>query len=138
MFHIFQILSECFNAKMKVVATVCDMSTVNMKVLKNLGVTSREPYFIHCGQEIVAILDPPHLLKCTRNLLLKHEVECTSDMHCNDDTVKGKHVQFHTFLGYIKKLMIKYKIIYIHIGFTYSNSMLLIVFRTHEYKVLSS
>lgn len=91
MFHSFQILTECFNANMNVVATVCDLSTVNLKVLKTLGSTTREPYFTHCQREIVAILDPPHLLKCTRNLLMKHDVECTTDLQCNDKIVKGKH-----------------------------------------------
>lgn len=83
-------MTECFNANMNVVATVCDLSSVNMKVLKTLGATMREPFFSHCGHEVVAILDPPHLLKCTRNLFMKHDVECTTDAQFNDETIKGK------------------------------------------------
>ncbi|XP_045492431.1 uncharacterized protein LOC123691889 [Colias croceus] len=83
------ILTECFNSNMNVVATVCDLSTVNIKVLKTLGATTRDPYFDHNGREIVAVLDPPHLLKCTRNLLMKHDIECTSDIQGNNESVKG-------------------------------------------------
>lgn len=72
------------------VATVCDLSTVNVKVLKTLGATTTDPYFMQCGKEIVTILDPPHLLKCTRNLLIKHNVECTTDITANGEIVKGK------------------------------------------------
>lgn len=75
---------------MNVVATVCDLSTVNLKVLKTLGVTASNPFFYHCGREVVSILDPPHLLKCTRNLLMKHNIECETELRCNNVTVKGK------------------------------------------------
>ncbi|CAK1597444.1 unnamed protein product [Parnassius mnemosyne] len=74
---------------MNVVATVCDLSAVNLKVFKILGATSTAPFFNFCGQEIVSILDPPHLLKCTRNLLIKHDIEVTSDFQCNEKPVKG-------------------------------------------------
>ncbi|KAH9645946.1 hypothetical protein HF086_011408, partial [Spodoptera exigua] len=84
-----EILTECFNSNMDVVATVCDLSTVNMKVLKTMGATTRDPYFSHNNKEIVAVLDPPHLLKCTRNLLLKHDVECTTDIQGNNESIKG-------------------------------------------------
>lgn len=72
-----------------VVGTVCDLSTVNIKVLKTLGVTKGEPYFQYLNREYVAILDPPHLLKCTRNMVMKHDVECTTDFQSDDMTAKG-------------------------------------------------
>ncbi|KAF9417911.1 hypothetical protein HW555_005056 [Spodoptera exigua] len=50
-----EILTECFNSNMNVVATVCDLSTVNMKVLKTMGATTRDPYFSHNNNEIVAV-----------------------------------------------------------------------------------
>ncbi|CAH2085875.1 unnamed protein product [Euphydryas editha] len=84
-----EILIECFDSGINVVATVCDLSTVNIKVLRTLGATTREPYFSLAGREIVAILDPPHLLKCTRNLVMKHDVECTTDFQCSDQIIKG-------------------------------------------------
>lgn len=74
---------------MNVVATVCDLCTVNLKVLRTMGATTRDPFFSFDGHEIVAILDPPHLLKCTRNLFMKHNVQCTTDIECNDYPVKG-------------------------------------------------
>lgn len=83
-------ITECFKENINVVATVCDLSTVNMKVLKTLGATTEEPFFSMCGREIVAVLDPPHLLKCTRNLLMKHNVECTTEVKSSGDNVKGK------------------------------------------------
>lgn len=84
----FQILIECFEANLNVMATVCDLSTVNLKVLKTLGANSTNPYFIINKHEIVTILDLPHLLKCTRNLFLKHDIECTTDLKCNDNFKK--------------------------------------------------
>lgn len=89
---------------MNVVATVCDLSTVNVKVLKTLGATTSEPYFRINEKEIVAILDPPHLLKCTRNLFMKHDVECTT-IQCNDTTIKGI---FNEQFFYISTVIICY------------------------------
>lgn len=72
-------------------ATVCDLSTINLKVLKTLGATTSEPYFTVQGHEIAAVLDPPHLLKCTRNLFLKHEIECETDLKLNERFIKGQY-----------------------------------------------
>ncbi|KOB73758.1 Uncharacterized protein OBRU01_10974, partial [Operophtera brumata] len=50
------------------------------------------------GHEIVTILDPPHLLKRTRNLFLKYDVECTANIDGKDvkGVAKWSHVQqFH-------------------------------------------
>ncbi|XP_059059461.1 uncharacterized protein LOC131852749 [Achroia grisella] len=84
-----EILTECFNYNINIVATVCDLSTVNLKVLKTLGASPAEPYFIHDQREIVTVLDPPHLLKCTRNLLMKHNIECITDLESQDASIKG-------------------------------------------------
>lgn len=75
---------------MNVVATVCDLSTVNLKVLRTMGATTREPFFSCYGHEIVSILDPPHLLKCTRNLFMKYDIECSAEFHSNDNPVRGR------------------------------------------------
>lgn len=83
------------------VATVCDLSTVNLKVLKTLGATASEPYFKQNEHEIVAILDPPHLLKCTRNLFMKHDVECTT-IQCNDTTIKGILIEQLFYISSVK------------------------------------
>ncbi|CAG4958764.1 unnamed protein product [Colias eurytheme] len=84
-----EIITQCIAANMNVVCTVCDLSTINVKALKTLGATSTSPFFNLCGQEIVTIFDPPHLLKCTRNLLMKHDIEITTDVQCNEKPIKG-------------------------------------------------
>jgi len=50
------------------------MGANNIKALKQLGVSEKTPFFRFRHQEIAAVFDPPHLLKCARNLFLKHEV----------------------------------------------------------------
>lgn len=51
--------------------TVCDMGTTNVKALDLLGCTADQPHFNHEGNRIISIFDPPHLLKCTRNMFFK-------------------------------------------------------------------
>jgi len=69
-----EVLDACHNAGLVVVTTVCDMGANNVKALKWLGVSEKTPFFMFHDQEIAAVFDPPHLLKCTRNLFLKHDV----------------------------------------------------------------
>jgi hypothetical protein len=64
-----EVLDACHNAGLEVVATMCDSS---VKALKLLGVPEKTPFFRFRDQGIAAIFDPPHLLKCTCNLFLKH------------------------------------------------------------------
>jgi hypothetical protein len=49
----------------------------SVEALKLLGVSEKTPFFRFQYQKIAAIFDPPHLLKCTRNLSLKHSVAIT-------------------------------------------------------------
>jgi hypothetical protein len=65
-----EVLNVCQNAGLKVIATVCDMDGNNVKALKLLGATKRKPLFRFHNQETATVYDPPHLLKCTRNLFL--------------------------------------------------------------------
>jgi hypothetical protein len=69
-----EVLDVCHNAGLEVVATVCDTGANNVKALKRLGVSEKTPFFRFRDQELAAVFDPPHLLKCTRNLFLKHNV----------------------------------------------------------------
>ena len=70
-----EVLGACHTVGLVVVATVCDMGANNIKALKKvLHVSEERPFFRFGDQEIAAVFDPPHLLKCTRNLFLKHEV----------------------------------------------------------------
>ena len=70
-----EVLRACHSAGLVFVATVCYMGANNFKALqKRLGVSEKAPFFRFRHQEIAAVFDPPHLLKCTHNLFLKHEV----------------------------------------------------------------
>jgi hypothetical protein len=40
-----------------------------------LGASKRKPFFRFHNQEIAIVHDPPDLLKCTRNLFLKYDVQ---------------------------------------------------------------
>lgn len=51
-----------------------DMDGVNVRSLENLGSSVDHPYFEFEGHEI-ALHDPPHLLKCFRNLFMKYDVK---------------------------------------------------------------
>jgi len=69
-----EVLDAWHNAGMVVVVTVCDMGANNVKALKQLGVPEKTHSFRIHDQEIAAVFDSSLLLKCTRNLFLKHEV----------------------------------------------------------------
>ena len=91
-------LKEWFDEVMNVLAIVCGLSAVNLKVLKTLGATTQKPVFTLCELEIISILDPPpNLIKCTRNLFMKHDVECSTDIYNNENPVMGKHIIFILF-----------------------------------------
>jgi hypothetical protein len=80
-----EVLDASHNAGLEVVATMCDNS---VKDLKHLGVSEKTPFIRFQNQEITAIYDPPHLLKFTHNLLLKHDV---ANVEC-DITVDGERL----------------------------------------------
>ena len=61
-------------AGLEVVATLFDMVDNSVKALKHLGLSEKTPFIKFQNQEIAAIFDPPHLLKFTHNLFLKHDV----------------------------------------------------------------
>jgi hypothetical protein len=74
-----EVLGECQTVGLHVVATVCDMGTNNVKAMKLLGSSTSEPFFQFQNQAIATIYDPPHLLKWTRNLFLKYNVQFKSE-----------------------------------------------------------
>jgi hypothetical protein len=53
---------------------VSEMVCNNAKILKHKGVSEELHFFRFHDQETAAIYYPPHLRKCTRNLVLKHDV----------------------------------------------------------------
>jgi len=89
-----EVLGACQNAGIQVVATVCDMAANNVKALKLLGATRRKPFFKFQDREMVTVYDPPHLLKCTRNLFLKYDVQFESERIHNRPfvTAKWEHI----------------------------------------------
>jgi len=48
------------------------MGANTVKALKQLGVPEKTPFFRFHDQEIAAVFDPHHVLKCMLSLLLKH------------------------------------------------------------------
>ncbi|XP_052746941.1 uncharacterized protein LOC128199842 isoform X2 [Bicyclus anynana] len=71
------------------------MDGVNMRALNALGSTVDRPFFIYNENEIVTIMDPPHLLKCFRNNFLKHNIKCTDNFATNavSGIAKWEHVK---------------------------------------------
>lgn len=52
---------------------ICDQGTNNQNLFrKQLGVTNKRPYFLHKGNRVYAMYDPPHLVKSIRNIFKKH------------------------------------------------------------------
>ncbi|XP_052747040.1 uncharacterized protein LOC112046793 [Bicyclus anynana] len=90
-----EVLAECFSHNLVVVATVCDMDGVNMRALNALGSTVDRPFFIYNENEIVTIMDPPHLLKCFRNNFLKHNIKCPDNFATNavSGIAKWEHIK---------------------------------------------
>jgi hypothetical protein len=75
-------LDEVLDARHNVglhVATFCDMGTNNIKAMRMKKATVTEPFFKFRHQEMATIYDPSHLLKCTRNLFHKYDVEFESE-----------------------------------------------------------
>jgi hypothetical protein len=88
-----EVLGACQNVGLHVVATVCDMGIRNVKAVKLLGSTVGQPFFQFQNQAIATIYDPPHLLKCTCNLIHKYDVHFESE-HLDSQlrvTVKWEH-----------------------------------------------
>ncbi|XP_046395228.1 uncharacterized protein LOC124162670 [Ischnura elegans] len=72
--HLIQeVLHHLMRTGLKIVATVCDMATTNVRALQLLGASFDEPSFEFEGKTVVTIFDPPHLLKCVRNLFWAHD-----------------------------------------------------------------
>lgn len=75
---------------MNIAATVCDLDGVNKRALGILGATVEQPYINIADQEVVTLFDTPHLLKCFRNLFMKYDIKCPTDITSNDKSGFGK------------------------------------------------
>lgn len=89
-FLLLQVLLACFDAGITIAATICDMDGVNRRALAVLGVSTHNPYFTIGKYEIVALHDTPHLLKCFRNLFLKYDIKCNTNVECNGELIGSK------------------------------------------------
>lgn len=50
----------------------CDQNSTNRMLYRTLGVNEDRPWILHNNNEIYCIYDPPHLLKSSRNNMLRH------------------------------------------------------------------
>lgn len=71
------VTKKLFNINVIPLITICDQGTTNRKAIKCLMRRDNndelfKPLFMVNGKEIIAIFDPPHLLKSTRNDLFKY------------------------------------------------------------------
>jgi hypothetical protein len=55
-----------------VVVVMSDMGSNFQSLAKRLNITAGNPWFIHNNQKYFVMFDPPHLLKCVRNNLVKY------------------------------------------------------------------
>ena len=81
-----EVLDACHNAGVEVVATMCDVGSSNVQVLKHFGLSEKMYFFLK--KEFAAPFDLLHLFKCTYSLVQKHDV---ADVECQI-TVNGKHL----------------------------------------------
>ncbi|KAG8236081.1 hypothetical protein J437_LFUL016483 [Ladona fulva] len=82
------VLGECSKAGLQIIGTICDMGSNNVKTLKLMGSTSDRPLINHAGQDFITIFDPPHLLKSTRNLFLRHDVRFPVEVAVEESSVE--------------------------------------------------
>ncbi|KAL1516526.1 hypothetical protein ABEB36_000433 [Hypothenemus hampei] len=89
--YIHEVLDAAINiAKLDVVATICDMSTINVKCMKELGSSLNRPFFVSNGKTIHTMFDPPHLLKCSASLFRKHNVNLPVEVEGKHDMMTAK------------------------------------------------
>lgn len=65
-FHLLELSKIGLNP----VSIICDQSTTNQKVFKDLNVTQDLPFFYINEQKYFAVFGPPHIIKCLRSNLL--------------------------------------------------------------------
>jgi hypothetical protein len=94
------------------------MGPNNIKALKLLGATEQKPFFMFHNQEIAKVYDPPHLLKCTWNLFLKHDVQLKSEVQGNQLPVVAKwdHVLKFYKLDRLGQFHLLYKLSHTHLN----------------------
>jgi hypothetical protein len=94
------------------------MGANNVKALQMMGATRRKPFFEFQNQEIVTVYDPPHLLKCTRNLFRKYDVQFQSELMHNQRPVTAKWEHILNVYQWDKKNIVRhfYKLTDVHLA----------------------
>ncbi|XP_064465409.1 uncharacterized protein LOC135376898 [Ornithodoros turicata] len=62
-------------------AVVCDQGASNCALCRKLGISPSKPYLCVDESKVYFIFDPPHLMKTTRNMLLKHDLQIGDAQH---------------------------------------------------------
>ena len=86
-----EIINECIprlkDIGLRPKVMVCDQGAPNVSMYEKLGVSKCKPYFEVGHEKIFAMHDPPHLLKNTRNNLMKYDIKFG-----DNKVAKWKHV----------------------------------------------
>ncbi|XP_064475297.1 uncharacterized protein LOC135389170 [Ornithodoros turicata] len=69
-----QLIQRLQSANIFVKVVVCDQGSSNCALARNLEVSPSQPYFLVNDHKVYFMFDPPHLMKTTRNLLLKYDL----------------------------------------------------------------
>ena len=72
---------------LNVVVVMSDMGSNFYSLSIHLGITPDKPWFMHNNEKIFLMFDPPHLLKCTRNNLIKYTFRFGNYSACWKDIV---------------------------------------------------
>lgn len=60
---------------LNVVVVLSDMGSNFQSLAIHLGITPEKPWFMHNGKKYYLMFDPPHLMKCVRNNLMKYTIK---------------------------------------------------------------
>lgn len=72
---ILEVLDYVEEAGFTVKSMVCDLGTPNQAAVKALKITKDNPYILRFNRKIFFNFDPPHLIKCLRNNLMKRQMK---------------------------------------------------------------
>lgn len=67
---------------------VCDQNSNNRSLFKSYGVTMEKPWFVFEGKRIFCAYDAPHLMKSSRNNLLRHNAVLDEKICSFDHIIK--------------------------------------------------
>ncbi|XP_030746849.1 uncharacterized protein LOC115875516 [Sitophilus oryzae] len=86
-----EIIIELEKANLYILTTVCDQGATNRCAITQLcreNSNRPEPYFVLNDHKIFTLFDPPHLIKSTRNALLKYIIKYSNTKFAKMDHIK--------------------------------------------------